>query len=206
MQIKKKEVKDKIVKAAYKEFREKGYEKASIRSIAALAGVTKGSIYTYFKNKDELYCHIVKPGLDVVIGTMTDDYGEEHSLGTFDEVYQYDQSVKEFRLQVQEIIEYKDLIYMLFFRSSGSSLEDYKERIIQRYEKSSRYFYKVIGEANPNLNTDVTELFIHSCAILYIGFIEEILIHEPDEETIEKFAKEMTSFVHFGTEKVIKIK
>lgn len=204
MQTKKKEVKEKIEQAAYKEFKEKGFQNASIRGIAQVAGLTKGSIYTYYKNKDDLYCSIVQPALDIILDTMNDEYGQEFVDGDFDQLYQYNQSVVTFREQVAQVTANNELMSILFFNSAGSSLEDYKERIIQRYEISARNFYKIIGKLNPDYKANVTQLFMHSCAILYIGFIEEILIHEPDEETIEQFVREMTSFVHYGTEYVIK--
>lgn len=50
---------DKILKAARKEFLVKGFQGASLRTIARDAGVTTGSLYWHFKNKDELFDAIV---------------------------------------------------------------------------------------------------------------------------------------------------
>ena len=48
-----------LIEAAKKEFREKGYNKASLRSICAKAGVTTGALYFIFENKAELFSAIV---------------------------------------------------------------------------------------------------------------------------------------------------
>jgi len=48
-----------LIEAAKKEFREKGYNKASLRSICAKAGVTTGALYFFFENKAELFSAIV---------------------------------------------------------------------------------------------------------------------------------------------------
>lgn len=48
-----------LLEAAKKEFREKGYNKASLRSICAKAGVTTGALYFFFENKAELFSAIV---------------------------------------------------------------------------------------------------------------------------------------------------
>ncbi len=204
MQTKKQEVKDKIVEAAVKEFKEKGFRDSSIRGIASVAGLTKGSIYTYFKTKDDLYCSIVQPALDLLLDMLKDNYGDDFEYAEFDELYRFNDSIEEFRSQVKCIIENKELMSMLFFSSTGSSLEDFRAKIVHQYEKSSRHFYEAIGRRNPNYRTGVTELFIHSCAILYVGFIEEILIHDPGDAIVEQFVREMTTFVHYGTECVIK--
>lgn len=48
-----------LIEAAKKEFKEKGYNKASLRSICAKAGVTTGALYFFFENKTELFSAIV---------------------------------------------------------------------------------------------------------------------------------------------------
>ncbi len=45
----------KILEAATARFAEVGYEAASMDGLAAAAGVSKGSLYDYFKNKEDLF-------------------------------------------------------------------------------------------------------------------------------------------------------
>jgi len=56
-----------ILEAAAREFGLKGLDPgaATIDDIAATAGLSKGSIYSYFKNKEELFLAIVQAGLEV---------------------------------------------------------------------------------------------------------------------------------------------
>ncbi|OXS52784.1 hypothetical protein B1A99_32740 [Cohnella sp. CIP 111063] len=61
MQVLKEEVRSAIVLAAYEEFRQSGYSEASMRRIAAAAGMTSGNIYRYFRNKEDLFDAIVGP-------------------------------------------------------------------------------------------------------------------------------------------------
>lgn len=49
------ETKNKLLVAARKEFLAKGYERASLRVMSKDAGYTAGLIYSYFKNKDDLF-------------------------------------------------------------------------------------------------------------------------------------------------------
>ena len=48
-------MKSKIIQSADEEFSEKGYELASMNNICKNAAISKGIIYHYFKDKDELY-------------------------------------------------------------------------------------------------------------------------------------------------------
>lgn len=50
--------KQRILLAAMKAFAEKGYEKATISEIASSAGIGEGTVYEYFKNKDDLLLSI----------------------------------------------------------------------------------------------------------------------------------------------------
>lgn len=48
-----------ITQAAMKEFADKSYEHASINNIIRTAGLTKGSFYYYFDDKEDLYLYIM---------------------------------------------------------------------------------------------------------------------------------------------------
>ena len=55
MQYLKDNVKQKIIKSALSEFKENGYQKSSMRDIAAKADIVSGNIYRYFENKETLF-------------------------------------------------------------------------------------------------------------------------------------------------------
>jgi AcrR family transcriptional regulator len=59
-----------IVEAAFAEFSRNGYATTTLDQIAERAGVTKGTIYVYFENKEHLFISMVreftKPTLDTV--------------------------------------------------------------------------------------------------------------------------------------------
>lgn len=57
---KKQIMKDKITNTAITLFGKQGYQFTSIDSISNLAGISKGIVYHYFKDKDALYLHCVK--------------------------------------------------------------------------------------------------------------------------------------------------
>lgn len=61
MQILKESIKNEILKAASQEFNEKGFQAASMRRIAANAGITPGNIYRYFSSKEVLLNAVVTP-------------------------------------------------------------------------------------------------------------------------------------------------
>jgi TetR/AcrR family transcriptional regulator len=49
-----------VIDAALDEFAEKDYEAASLNNIIARAGISKGSMYHYFANKEDLYDYLIE--------------------------------------------------------------------------------------------------------------------------------------------------
>jgi AcrR family transcriptional regulator len=50
---------EEILKSALELFREEGFEKVTVESIAKKTGIAKGSFYNYFKSKEEVYEAVV---------------------------------------------------------------------------------------------------------------------------------------------------
>lgn len=59
-QLKSKETKDKIFRAAKHILQKKGYEQLSIKNICEEAGVSNGSFYHHFKTKDDLLSYYIE--------------------------------------------------------------------------------------------------------------------------------------------------
>ena len=64
------ESKRSILEAACDVFAERGYEKASVREVAARAGISVGGIYLYFNNKEELYTGLMRGQMDEFLGRV----------------------------------------------------------------------------------------------------------------------------------------
>lgn len=56
--------KDRILKSAKELISEKGLQQASVREISKLAGVTTGSIYHHYKNKEEILYEVMDTSLN----------------------------------------------------------------------------------------------------------------------------------------------
>ncbi|MEG0692806.1 MAG: TetR/AcrR family transcriptional regulator [Oscillospiraceae bacterium] len=64
---------DKILHAAIMEFGTKSYERASLNNICNDNMISKGLIYHYFKNKDELYLCCVKSSFDELTSFLSNE-------------------------------------------------------------------------------------------------------------------------------------
>lgn len=59
-------MRDRILEVAKAEFLEKGYDKASMRSIAGKLGITAAALYWHFENKEALFDALVGPVVSVI--------------------------------------------------------------------------------------------------------------------------------------------
>jgi AcrR family transcriptional regulator len=72
-----------ILEAAFVEFSRHGYAVTTLDRIAERAGVTKGTIYVYFENKEHLFISMVHAVKKVALDTLRDMF-ERHDGSTAD--------------------------------------------------------------------------------------------------------------------------
>lgn len=70
------EKKQRIIRAALKEFADKGYEQASTNRIVKEAGIGKGMLFYYFNSKQDLYLYLIDYSFETV---------KEHYLNRIDD-------------------------------------------------------------------------------------------------------------------------
>ena len=68
-----------ILKSAAAAFRRRGYHGASVDEIASALEMTKGNLYYYFKNKEEILFACHEYSLDLLLGLMADVQAEASS-------------------------------------------------------------------------------------------------------------------------------
>ena len=75
MQVLKEDIRGRILAVAEQRFGQQGYSKTSMREIAGAVGVGVGNIYNYFRNKDELFCEVVRPVLHAMEAMLQEHHG-----------------------------------------------------------------------------------------------------------------------------------
>lgn len=143
MQYLKEDVRDAILGAAMKEFREKSFLEASMRSIAKTSGVTVGNIYRYFKNKDDLFNYIMDPVWNEVTNLIYIDFNSNNA----------DFQIPEIVSAITDIYrKYAVELYILLNNSRGSKYENVKQGLVDLIYKRS------CSELLPAINSENKEL------------------------------------------------
>lgn len=204
MQVKKDYIRDKIIESARIEFLKYGYSKASLRTIADKKNLTKGAIYSYFKTKDMLFCEITTPAINLITHELKVDTDKACLIYKGMDEISFEDIVTRFRKFAYVVINNIDVFRLLLFCSTGSSLEDCREMIIKIYADN---FYSWFSYFKKNGKVDTklvfSEMFVHSLASTFVSFIEEIIIHEPHRDEVEKYVEQMAIFVNSGIKSLL---
>ena len=81
MQRIKPERRAKILAVAAKQFARRRYDEVTLDAIAADARIGKGTVYVYFRGKDDLYFTLVKEGVDELIAGLEERVSKEGGSG-----------------------------------------------------------------------------------------------------------------------------
>ena len=139
-------VSERILVCAREEFLEKGYSEASLRTIAAKADTTTGSIYSRFGDKEGLFCAIVEPAAEgltqIFLKTQEAFHAreaeeqpkvmEDYVVGGMDEMLDY-------------VYDRFDDFRLLLDASYGTKYQDFVEHLV---DIETEYTYKYMEATN----------------------------------------------------------
>ena len=202
MQIKKDDIKENIISSACREFLDHGYAEASLRVIAEKAGLTKGAIYSYFENKDALFCELTAPAVRFIENEFQYEESCYAAMTKENSPDAFESDIKGFRNYAHAVLDNYKSFKLLLFCAAGSSLQDYKERIIQLYAQNFHTRLSLFAKVK-NRKGVISEMFVHTLAATYISFLEELVLHEPDRAQADDYAVQMAIFVRAGIDKLL---
>ena len=97
------DVSEKIIACAKAEFLQKGFGEASLRTIAAKAGTTTGSIYSRFGGKEGLFGTIVEPTANHILRRFAEIQADFHAMDESRQPQEMEQTVS---ASMEELIDY----------------------------------------------------------------------------------------------------
>ncbi|MDQ3687909.1 MAG: TetR family transcriptional regulator [Acidobacteriota bacterium] len=69
----KQEIRERIVKAALSLFQTKGFDATTTKAIARKAGIAEGTVFNYFKSKDDIALHFFEQEVDQAMAAVRDN-------------------------------------------------------------------------------------------------------------------------------------
>lgn len=179
-------VSEKIEECARKEFLKKGYTDASLRTIAAEAGTTTGSIYSRYGDKEGLFSAIVELAAKKFVHIFCEVQEQFHSM----EADRQTESLEAFTTDgMQQMVEYMydhlEEFQLLVHAAYGTKFQNFVEHLV---EIETDYTYKYMDSVGlkPNDGEHITKDFMHIMnKALFESFFEVIRHGMSKEDALE---------------------
>lgn len=196
------ETKERLIESAAREFSEKGYNKASLRTICANAGVTTGALYFFFEDKEDLFAAIVeKPIADMTMILQT-HFAEHESFFDIsfsaEEKYDLSGSHDEFTEQlIHQLYENYDAFILLLTKSQGTRFENTVDRIIDLTELNFIAMAEKMAKHYPGQT--VNKYMTHWLTHVTIDAFIHLLTHENNEKKAVAQMSRILDFIVNGS-------
>lgn len=116
---------EKLFDAALKVFSRRGYHEATMEEIAHVAGVGKGTLYRYFKSKDDLYHQLLETRLEE-LDSKIQEIINFHDLNVMDMIHQC------FHTYMRFFEDYNGLYLLILREWKAAEHGDYIKRALRR--------------------------------------------------------------------------
>jgi len=187
--------KQQIIDAALDLFLDKGYRVVTTREIAAKAGISKGALYDYFRNKEDLFYETCRNSMmrKFDIATKTGS-----QLTQFPPIERYFK-LKEMWLKHAEARKKRHLLMSDFFLNCPD--ENFKYEVFAQLNRIGTDLAKnVVTEAFPELDTDPE--FMEAVISIFMAFSDGLMYqyypvenNEVTQKTIDVFWEMMTNAI-----------
>ncbi|MBQ6781235.1 MAG: TetR/AcrR family transcriptional regulator [Treponema sp.] len=192
------ETKKKLLESAKKEFLEKGFIGASLRTIAANAGVTTGAMYRHFKDKDAFFCALVDEAIEVTKKVVMLADSKNHENLTPKKMSEHISFEKK---STEKFLDYMyenfDAFTLLLTKSSGSTHERFQEDICELYTENCKKTFDLMYEQKI-ASKHVSPMTIHFMASTVINAFCDIILHNIPKKDAGEYIADIMEFTSSG--------
>ena len=193
----------KIHEAARKEFRERGFQGASLRSIVKSAGMTTGAFYGYYKSKEDLFAALVEDHYRYLMERFRQSQEEfarlpyerqPEALGDVSGLCMFD--------MLHYAYDHLEDCQLLLCSADGTRFSGLIDEMVQIETDATHTYMEVLQQ----LGRPSPEIDLHLEHILITGMFHtffELIIHEMPLADAERYLNEMRAFYTAGWMKIM---
>ena len=188
----------KILEAAKREFLEKGFKSASLRSIVKTAGVTTGAFYGYYASKEDLFEALVGEHYDFLLSRFCRAQKEFAEIPPEEQPDNLTSTSGECMYEMllyayEHLNEFK----LILCCSEGTRFSKLIDEMVEIETKGTNDYLAVlekIGRPAPHIDERLEHILITG---MFNTFFE-MIIHEMPLEDAKHYLKEMRAFYSAG--------
>lgn len=204
MQIKKNDIRQRVLSESERLFLEKGFQETSIREIVSASGVSLGNLYRYFNSKDLLFCHVAMPAVQNIRQMLDRHHGVNGvdfvDIMEFDSEGYSNEVIEEY---IHLLMANRTSLKLLFFKATGSTLENFRETFINEATEVCKQWYERMKAKHPQVKADVSEFFIHLSSVCLVSVIEEVVMHDLEERQTREVLSHYVRYEILGWKEMV---
>lgn len=196
---------EELLEAGKQEFLERGFLGASMRSIAAAAGVTTGALYRYYADKEALFDALVGEPAQVLLESyrkIQREFSElplEQRLSNLPEISDDGQM-----WMIAHIYDHFDAFKLITCCSVGTRYEHYLDTLIEIEVNASQVLIEAMEAAGMKVQPIDDELIHIVSSALFNGMFETVRHDMPREKAVQHMCS-LRDFYSAGWFKILGI-
>ncbi|WMC93451.1 TetR/AcrR family transcriptional regulator [Kineothrix sp. MB12-C1] len=195
-----------ILEAGKTEFMKKGYENASLRTIAREASVTTGAIYGYYPDKAALFSALVSEPANYLrdwyfsVQSEFDAFPAEHK-----EKQMHGYTSNALEKFIDYVYLHFDAFKLVVCHSAGTEYEHYIDSLLAIETEHTRRFIDTLrglGHDIPFIDDDMSHIL---SSAFYYGIFETVAHDMPKERALE-YIRTLNKFYSAGWDTILGLK
>jgi len=186
-----------IITAARNEFMTYGFADASMRRIAAAAGMSVAGLYKHFANKEEMFAALVEPACQGLMALYRQEETAERAALQDGVLTDKWEEGGEAKLAMTYIYDHLDAFRLLICKSSGTRYESFLHDLAVEEEKTTIALMDILRNNGMPINTVNPEEF-HLLVTANVNAIFQAVEHNFTREEAMHYADTLDVFFTRG--------
>lgn len=194
-----------LLEAGKREFLEKGFQGASLRSIAASLGVTTGAIYGYYTDKEAMFDALVAGPAQELVNRYRDIQRKFASRPLEEQVSNLPEVPDvEAAWMLDHIYDHFDAFKLITCASAGTRYEHYLDTLAEIEDNSGRTLVDKMRAAGYPV-PEIDDELIHIMSTALFNGMFETVRHDMPREKAMKYMDSLRDFYSAGWFKILGI-
>lgn len=196
------ETHEKILPAAQQEFMEKGFEEASMRTIADKIGMSAAGIYRHYANKEAMFSALVEPAVQAADKWYNAHKADDYKLletCDMDAMWEIEADAN----MIEEVVYPNfDSFKLLICHSAGTKYENYIHELVMLEQRETIAFMEA-AKAKGIPVKEIPPDELHLLLSAYITALFEIVVHDFPKEKASHYLENFKKFFTPGWRAVL---
>ena len=188
---------EQIMAAAWQEFLTYGFADASMRRIAAAAGMSAAGLYKHFPGKEEMFSALVEPAFQGLMALYRQEETAEREALEAGIVTEKWQSGGEARLVMTYIYDHLDAFRLLICKSQGTRYETFLHDLAVEEEKTTMAMMTLLRAYGKTIR-EVDKKEFHLLVSANVNAVFQAVEHDFTREEALRYADTLDRFFSRG--------